>query len=165
MEYPEMTVFQLDSLEWIRGNVFCVYLISFERVFEQVVSFPEIGTNFLFLMAGQFEYWFRFVKKWLLWFFYSFRTKWGRLVFCFQKCGSGSFVACFSHWKVIAGNDCLKLCFKCSRCGCDPISVSVYISWIKICGGLQSLPSGFASCFFLGHCSKLPLKFLSLLSR
>ena len=61
MEDPEITVFQLDSLDCIRGILFCVYLISFERVFEQVVSFPEIGTNFLFLMAGEFENWFRFV--------------------------------------------------------------------------------------------------------
>ena len=66
MEYPEITVVQLDSFECIRGIVFCVSLISFEHVFEQVVSFPEIGTNFLFLMAGQFEDWFRFVRSWLL---------------------------------------------------------------------------------------------------
>ena len=66
MEYPEITVFQLDSLDCIRGILFCVYLISFERVFEQVVSFPEISTNFLFLMVGQFEDWFRFVRSWLL---------------------------------------------------------------------------------------------------
>ena len=61
MEYPGITVFQLDSLECIRGIVFCVSLISFEHVFEKGVLFPEIGTNFLFLMAGQFENWFRFV--------------------------------------------------------------------------------------------------------
>ena len=52
MEYPEITVFKLDSLECIRGIVFCVSLISFEHVFEKGVLFPEIGTNFLFLMAG-----------------------------------------------------------------------------------------------------------------
>ena len=66
MEYPEITVFQLDSLECIRGIVFCVYLISFEHVFKQVVLFPEIGTNFLFLMARQFENWFRFVRNMFL---------------------------------------------------------------------------------------------------
>ena len=66
MEYPEITFFQLDSLDCIRGILFCVYLISFEHVFEKGVLFPEIGTNFHFFMAGQFEDWFRFVRSWLL---------------------------------------------------------------------------------------------------
>ena len=66
MEYQEITVFQLDSLECIRGIVLCVSLISFEHVFEKGVLFPEIGTNFLFLMAGQFENWFRFVRNMFL---------------------------------------------------------------------------------------------------
>ena len=52
MESLEISVFHLDSLECIKGIVFCVYLISFEHLFKQGVLFPEIGTNFLFLMAG-----------------------------------------------------------------------------------------------------------------
>ena len=62
----KLRFFQLDSLECIRGIVFCVSLISFEHVFEKGVLFPEIGTNFHFFMAGQFEDWFRFVRSWLL---------------------------------------------------------------------------------------------------
>ena len=66
MEYLKISVFHLDSLGCIKGIVFCVYLISFEHVFEKGVLFPEIGTNFQFFMAGQFEDWFRFVRSWLL---------------------------------------------------------------------------------------------------
>jgi len=70
MDLLEWNIRKLRFFSWIvwsvRSIVFCVSLISFEHVFEKGVLFPEIGTNFHFFMAGQFEDWFRFVRSWLL---------------------------------------------------------------------------------------------------
>ena len=55
MEYPEITVFQLDSLECIRGIVFCVSLISFEHVFEKEFYFQKSVRIFIFLWRGSLK--------------------------------------------------------------------------------------------------------------
>ena len=55
MEYPGITVFQLDSLECIRGIVFCVSLISFEHVFENEFYFQKSVRIFIFLWRGSLK--------------------------------------------------------------------------------------------------------------